>query len=243
MTKDVIDKLRDDKHYYGDFGRKFLSNSDIGSLLWSPDNFRKNKMESKALLEGRYFHTTMLEPDKLDTFHISKANVRRGKVWDAEVEEFGENILLEKERDHLEMLAYKMKSNLYFYDLIYDAKNKYEEPGIMELFGELWKGKADVVSDDYIIDLKTTSSISDFRNKVSSYCYDSQAYIYRAIFGKPMLFLVVDKRSARLGQFAVSEHTYDRGRLKVSQAVDAYRKYYGPNPTEDITNYYIHEVI
>ena len=33
MNKDnVIEKLRDDEHYYGDFGKKYLSNSDISAL-------------------------------------------------------------------------------------------------------------------------------------------------------------------------------------------------------------------
>ena len=37
MTNEkVIEKLRDDKHYYGDFGKQYLSNSDIGSLLNNP---------------------------------------------------------------------------------------------------------------------------------------------------------------------------------------------------------------
>ncbi len=26
---EIIDKLRDDEHYYGDFGKQYLSNSDI----------------------------------------------------------------------------------------------------------------------------------------------------------------------------------------------------------------------
>ena len=30
---DVIEMLRDDTNYYGDFGKQYLSNSDIGTLL------------------------------------------------------------------------------------------------------------------------------------------------------------------------------------------------------------------
>ena len=29
----VIEKLRNDEHYYGDFGKQYLSNSDIKTLL------------------------------------------------------------------------------------------------------------------------------------------------------------------------------------------------------------------
>ena len=34
----IIEKLRDDEHYYGDFGKKYLSNSDISALLKNPLN-------------------------------------------------------------------------------------------------------------------------------------------------------------------------------------------------------------
>ena len=29
----ILKKLKDDKHYYGGFGKQYLSNSDIGTLL------------------------------------------------------------------------------------------------------------------------------------------------------------------------------------------------------------------
>ncbi len=34
--KDELNKLREDKHYYGKFGKQFLSNSDISTLLTNP---------------------------------------------------------------------------------------------------------------------------------------------------------------------------------------------------------------
>ena len=37
MTKqEVLEKLKIDEHYYGDFGKKYLSNSDISALLNNP---------------------------------------------------------------------------------------------------------------------------------------------------------------------------------------------------------------
>ena len=58
----VLTKLKDDNHYYGDFGRQYLSNSDIITLMNDPKTFRKPKEMTKAMLLGRYFHTAMLEP-------------------------------------------------------------------------------------------------------------------------------------------------------------------------------------
>ncbi len=34
--QEVLKALEDDTNYYGDFGKKYLSNSDIGTLLPTP---------------------------------------------------------------------------------------------------------------------------------------------------------------------------------------------------------------
>ena len=66
MNKDdVIEKLRDDEAYYGDFGKKYLSNSDIGTLLTNPLALGKASEMRPAFLVGGYFHTAILEPDKM----------------------------------------------------------------------------------------------------------------------------------------------------------------------------------
>ena len=62
--KEHLAKLQLDEHYYGEYGRQWLSNSDIITLLNDPKGFRVPKEPTKAMLLGRYFHTAMLEPDK-----------------------------------------------------------------------------------------------------------------------------------------------------------------------------------
>ena len=71
MNKDkILNKLRDDKHYYGKFGKQFLSNSDISTLLSNPLGLGKDNKSSSAILIGSYFHTALLEPDKLKDFRV-----------------------------------------------------------------------------------------------------------------------------------------------------------------------------
>ena len=36
--KEIIDKLREDEHYYGKFGQQYLSNSNIKTLLSETEN-------------------------------------------------------------------------------------------------------------------------------------------------------------------------------------------------------------
>ena len=67
-NKNILNKLSDDKHYYGVFGKQFLSNSDIGTLLSNPLALGSEVKSSPAILIGSYFHTALLEPEKLKDF-------------------------------------------------------------------------------------------------------------------------------------------------------------------------------
>ena len=140
-----------------------------------------------------------------------------------------------------------MLSNFDFYELIQDKDNKFEEPNVKNigelLGGALWKGKADIVHKDYIIDLKTSGDITKFKNSIYNYNYDSQGYIYRELFGKPILFLVIDKSTKVLGMFDLSEESYERGKYKVEQALEVYHKYFSENKTEDIKSHYLRHTV
>jgi len=52
ITPENIEKLRDDEQYYGDFGRQFLSNSDIGKLLNDPTQFRQPQADNINFHKG-----------------------------------------------------------------------------------------------------------------------------------------------------------------------------------------------
>ena len=132
-----------------------------------------------------------------------------------------------------------MKKNIDFYDLIYSDSTEFEVPMIKKIKGLEWKGKADVVGKDYLLDLKTTSDIQKFQWSCRSYNYDSQAYIYEELFGKPLMFLVIDKKTRVLGKYIPTEDFIKRGEEKVEKAIEVYSKYFGKNKTLSIDNYYI----
>ena len=69
-TGQIIDKLRDDEHYYGEFGSQFLSNSNIKTLLKNPLGLREPSKTTVPFLVGGYFHTAILEPDKIKNFKV-----------------------------------------------------------------------------------------------------------------------------------------------------------------------------
>ena len=239
MTKaDILKNLEDDDKYYGDFGKQYLSNSDIGKLLKNPTQFRVNNEFTKPMLEGRYFHTKILEPHKVKDFQEVDASTRStAKYKDALLDSKEDMLLLTKEREHLDFLCTKMTSNMEMFDLIYDDGNRFEVPEVEKIMTLDWKGKADIIHKHYIIDIKTTGDIDKFMYSAKTYNYDSQAYIYQRLFGKPLIFLVIDKRTARLGIFKCSDSFLRGGMEKVADAVAVYHKYFSDEATEDIHSY------
>ena len=237
--KDILKVLKDDNEYYSGIGKNYLSNSDIGALLNNPMQFGKDKEKTPAMLAGSYFHTFILEPDKLKNFVAVDCSTRTTNMYkEALVMNNTDILLLQKEIDDCERMAKAVMGNLTFYDMIRDTANKYEVPAIGEIGGIQWKGKSDIVGEDILIDLKTTGNLDDFRFSSRKYNYDSQAYIYNQLFGKPMVFIAVEKDSCRTGLFECSDEFLDRGREKVYKAIEVYQKFFGPDATDDITQYF-----
>ena len=230
MNKEkILQRLKIDEDYYGEFGNQFLSNSHVGRLLKDPLNVFKPSKPSPAFLVGGYFHTCILEPDKLDKFKVVKASTRNTKAYKDVAG--GELCLLEHEVDMIELMREKVMANDICADLIMgtDGKlNDFEVPMITELFGNKWKGKADIVNhnEKLVIDLKTTADIEKFQWSASKYNYDSQAYIYSKLFGYEFLFIVIDKNTHKIGVFDCSPQFYERGEDKVRKASEAYDLFY-----------------
>ncbi len=240
----IIESLKDDYEYYNGVGKEYLSNSDIGTLLTNPKNFGKPREDNKSFMEGRYFHQLMIEPEKAKDVKFVDVTTRNTKEYKNYCETHNLPFcMLKKEVEEVEHLVSLMKGNITFYDEIYQEGNQYELPSVGEIQGMMWKGKADIVTADCIIDLKTTSDINKFKWSAKAYNYDSQCYIYQQLFGKPLVFYVVDKETGQLGVFRPTENFIKGGEMKVARAIEVYNKYFGENPTDDIINYYIDETL
>lgn len=239
--KSILKKLQDDNHYYGAYGRKYLSNSNIGILLNNPANFGKPSEESLAMVQGRYFHVSMLEPHKKDDFEIINASSRNTKIYK---EQSGSRLLLlRKETEALDRAVQSMKDNSSLSSEIFSENARYEVPMIGEFFGVKFKGKADIITDDKIIDIKTSTGIGSFRSKAYVYNYDSQAFIYSSMFDKPFEFFVIDKDTLQMKRFACSDEFLESGRRKVERAVNVWNRFFSPDAKEDVQQYVMEEVL
>lgn len=240
MTKEaIIKKLREDEHYYGDFGKQYLSNSDIKTLLNNPLALGEQSKPSPAFLVGGYFHTAILEPNKLKKYKVIESSTRNTKAY--KEMSGGELCLLQHEVDKIELMTERIMENDICRGLIRGIDVEYEKPGIAELEGQMWKGKADIVNHDekLIIDLKTTKDINSFKRSAYRWNYDSQAYIYSKLFGYEFIFIAIDKESHQIAVMDCSPEFYESGKDKVKRAVEAYDLFYktdGFDPSQYFIN-------
>lgn len=242
----AIERLRNDEDYYGDFGKQFLSNSNIQTLLSNPANLHAPSPRTSAFLVGGYFHTAILEPGKLDNFKIIKASNRNTKAYKEASQ--GELCLLESEAD----MVMKLKERLLACDAVRslvvgdhkDAKIEYEVPNIVKLGTNYWKGKADIINHDekLIIDLKTTNDVDGFKWSAKKYNYDSQAFIYSQMFGYEFLFIAIDKNTMKIKFADCSPEFYELGSYKVEQANEIYDLHYKDENFEP-NNFFITETL
>ena len=133
-------------------------------------------------------------------------------------------MILRKEVDSCNLIINKIKNNSVCQSLLTGQDVIYEEPGIKSINNTWWKGKADCINKDQglIVDIKTTGDINRFRKSASIYNYDSQAYLYREIFGYDLVFLVICKKTQQIAIYDCSEEFYNTGKMKVAQAMNAY---------------------
>lgn len=220
----TIEKLRIDENYYGEFGNQFMSNSAVQLLLSDPYKYSQGipNEVTKPMLEGRYFHQRILEPEREIPLRISQENSRNSKAYKDEAGD--EMILLQKEVDAIEPIIERVRGNEFFMERLRGnlQENEIEEPAIGMIFGEMFKGKADRINkhDGMIYDLKKTSDLSKFKSSIFRYGYDTQAAIYEELFGYEFAILAVDSFTGSLGYFTFSEETKAQAREKIARAIE-----------------------
>ena len=255
----VLEKLRNDEDYYGEFGKQYISYSDIGTLINNPEDFKKPQENNINFVLGGYFHTCILEPHKLDKFNIIKSSSRNTNIY--KELSGGEICMLEREAEMIDTLKEKVMDNDYVRSMIQGDGVEYEVPNITKIDGYDFKGKADIVNhnEKLIIDLKTTSSNLDrFRWSAKDYYYNAQAYIYSKMFGYDFVFIVVKKPTTKemqeaktmkdlkskikLGVFDCSDVFLSEGKMNVELALDNYKLYY-ETPNFKPQNYFKTETL
>jgi len=243
--EEILAEMYDDNFYYGHLGKHALSSSSLKMILKSPKTYRNvtkygdPNSDSPALAQGKLVHWLILEPHKVDELHFVEASTKGTKVYKEAKAQYGE-VFLNKEKSQAERVADAVLRNEAALKLL--NKSEFEIPAIEMMEGLPFRGKADIIQGDTIIDLKTSADLSQFKWSADKYGYDLQAYMYKRMFkANDFKFLVVDKGSCDIGIFETTEEFIARGEEKFFRAVENY-KYFFQSDT-DIDQYVMRGIL
>ena len=228
---ELIDKMYDNEFYYGYLGENCLSSSSCKKLCESVEDylFQDTALDSniKPLRDGRLFHVTVLESEKLDDYYdFVDVGTRRNKEFKSMFATSKKEVMLYKEKLWAEDLKHSILKHSRSKELIESGKP--EVPNINYVFGLPFRGKADLLCEDRVVDIKTTGDIDNWDYNKFFYGYDIQAYLYMKLFDKEAFeFIIIDKRTKKVKTDEVSEDFIKSGKRKVEKAVGNYVKYFG----------------
>lgn len=228
--EEILAQMYSDEFYYLHLGKHALSSSSLKMILKSPKTYRNVTKygdpngDSPALAAGKLAHWMVLEPHKIDELHFVDASTKNTKIYKEAKEKYGE-VFLTKERSAAERLTDAIFRNEAALQLLTDSE--FEVPEIAMMEGLAFRGKADIIQGDTIIDYKTSAELSGFKWSADKYGYDLQAYMYLRMFNKKKFtFLVIDKGSTDIGIFETTDEFIARGEQKFIQAVDNYKYFF-----------------
>ena len=239
---ELLRRMQEDDFYYNYLGKNTLSSSIVTKLLESPRAYEMSLLPStrstSALDFGWLFHTAILEPDVYENQIFVDVASKNTKAFKEAKQEFG-RVFTKSDRWKVERLADAFYNNSRAVELLEHTRQ--EVPEVGEINGIPFRGKADILGDGYIADIKTTTGVSGFRHSANKWNYDSQCYIYCNLFDiKPedFWFIAIDKETYTVGIFNGSQDFYDRGGYKVHDAIDVYKKYF-VDKEQDVGEFFI----
>ena len=229
-TKVLLKRMYNDKFYYGDLNLLALSSSSIELLHESPKKYYYNTKyggaESQAMRDGRLLHCLILEPEKFDSLHFVEVSSKNTKAYKLAKEEYQE-VYTSKEKSDAERLADALLRNEKAVQLL--SNSEFEVPMIKNIMGYPFRGKADILGANKIVDIKTCTSMKGWEYQAYNYGYDIQTYLYCQLYEKnwqAFSFLVLDKSTLDVGVAKVSEKFYESGKQKVENALRVYKRYF-----------------
>lgn len=243
--EDLLKEMQNDEFYYGYLSKAALSSSSLKLLLSSPKTYKYvsqyGNAESQALRDGWLFHTAILEPDVFNAQKFIDVESKNTKAYKEAKLEFGKVFTKSEKRD-AERLADAFFRNEKA--LQYITNCDFEVPEIGEVYGLPFRGKADVLGKNGIVDLKSTNEIKNFKYSSSKYGYDVQCFLYCNLFNvsyKDFTFIALDKASLDIGVFHCSEEFYYNGERKVEEAIEIYDLFFLQGIDTD--QYYIEGIL
>lgn len=222
--------------------RSHMSSSNLKLLLTDPARFHREwvlnqapPQEQRAVFdEGSYVHSLILEPDKVSQYAIFNGLRKAGKAFeDFVAANPGKIILTAPQVNRCKQLVSSYEQTKAAVKMIQNGAPEYTM--LSEILGVPVKARADYINIEqgYIVDLKTTSAISDaevFKMTCQQYKYDLSAALYCEIalqnFNKvfDFFFVVLSKTDSKVRIYKASSEFLSRGTGEMTKALVIYKK-------------------
>ena len=240
----ILEAIDIDELYYGKFGQNWNSNSHLSKLLDDPYLEKEDEIWGNGmyLVIGNFIHKAFLEPEKAARFPYSMATNRNSKEYKKDVEGYPSGWMF-LEKDYIKWMAWVEKLKLIpdVTDIIYDENCEFEVPQIAMFNGLPLKGKCDIINhtEKMITDIKTTSDLDGFQDKIDMWNYNVQAALYaKALYPDyGFQFLAMDKKTDQVGVFKVSPSQFEKGLNKLYRCTNLLKHFHTTNPNKVYYHY------
>ena len=244
QREDILKRMYDDEFYYGYLGSNALSSSSAKKLLQSPKAYLKSlhvNQDAQPLRDGRLVHLSVLEPQKVKDLTIVEGSKATKAFKEAVLDLGSANVYTRSEFNNANRIANAVLKCSEVTNLLQGSE--FEVPQAKMIEGIPFRGKADVLNGNVIIDLKTTGDITKFRWSAKHFSYDLQAALYMKMFdADAFIFVVVDKDSKDIMICDCSDEFIRTGTEKLEMAIEQY-KYFFQDEIPNLDNYVTHETL
>jgi len=171
-----------------------LSFSSLKAFSRSPLQFieyKTNKKEpSFAMRYGTLVHRALLEPEKYSRTVTVFDGARRSNAWkEFQAENEGKDIVTAKEAMEIRLLCHRVEEHPYAGSMLKQCQ-KFEVPFEMEQCGVPHRGIIDGLGSWFMLDLKTTQSVSHY--SLQRTIYDAKYYMQAAIYQRAAALMGYD---------------------------------------------------
>lgn len=227
------DPFISNEDYHGN--KNYLSSSDLKLILQDSYQFYLKHFEGAklefgnklALDLGSYIHSLVLEPEKTDSEFIVFDGRKQGKKYTEFKEMHPDKIIINDTNAHLaQEIVEAISKHEYAKDMFKDGQA--EISNFTEINGVPIKVRADYLTKDAIIDLKTTSAdvdIATFSQTIDKYMYKLSASLYMDAFGgnRDFYFVAAQKNPVNIAVYKLSDLSYRQGQILYKKAIEIYK--------------------
>ena len=219
--------------------RDYLSYSALKAFAKSPNHYlayiNREVQETAAMVLGTAAHCAILEPQSFqERYAVAEKVDRRTKAgkeaWQRFQEDSAGKIVLTSEQN-LDVLAMADGVNKNDEAAALLRHCKFEQPVEGEIGGVTFKGVADAIAPNAVIDLKTSADASPngFGRQAANLGYFMQAAIYRLLTGVDKFYWIVVENSApyNVSVFKPDEESLIAAEAQLYDLIEAFKAWDG----------------